>query len=170
MTPSRTTLAAQIRCPQDRVQLQKLRQRLEYVTLQKGAITERLTRTVERIQRGVDKAYAFVDLLEEPGALYKQLPDNVRRELLSAFFSRLDVRVTDRDVTIDSQRTELNEVLHDWRTHNQLSTQTHTPTKTKRASRDLAEGSSSDLYRLTQSKGLNIHQMVGLTGFEPATP
>lgn len=52
------------------IAVEKLRQRLEYVTLQKGAITEKLTRTVERIRHGVDKAFAFVDLLEDPDALY----------------------------------------------------------------------------------------------------
>lgn len=42
--------------------------------------------------------------------------------------------------------------------------------KTRRASRTSAEGSSTDLDRLTQSKGLNKPVLVGLTGFEPATP
>lgn len=86
--------------------VEKLRQRLEYVTLQKGAISEKLSRTVERIQRGVDKAHAFVDLLEEPASLYRQLPDNVRRELLAAFFSRLDVQVADQ--TSPSPQNEPN--------------------------------------------------------------
>ncbi|MGF3057584.1 hypothetical protein [Microbacterium sp. YY-01] len=65
--------------------------------------------------QGVEKAYAFVDLLEDHGSLYKQLPSNVRRDLPTAFFSRLDVHVTDRNVKIDSQRTEINEALHDLR-------------------------------------------------------
>jgi hypothetical protein len=152
------------------IAVEKLRQRLEYGTLQKGAITEKLTRTVERIPHGVDKAFAFVDLLEDPAALYRQLPDNVRRELLTAFFTRLDVQVTDREVSIGVERTELNAGLHDWRAQNRLSASAHTPTKEKRASRASAEDSLSDLYPLTQSKGLNKPVLVGMTGFEPATP
>jgi hypothetical protein len=150
--------------------VQKLRQRLEYVTLQKGAISEKVTRTVERIQDGADKAFAFVDLLEDPANLYRQVPDNIRRELLAAFFTRLDVQVTDREVNIGVERTELNAGLHDWREHHRFNLVAHASTKAKRASRTLAEDSLSDLYPLTQSKGLNKPVLVGLTGFEPATP
>lgn len=151
------------------IAVEKLRQRLEYVTLQKGAITEKLTRTVERIRHGVDKAFAFVDLLEDPAALYKQLPDNVRRELLTAFFTRLDVQVTDREVSIGVERTELNAGLHDWRAQHRLSASAHTPTKKKRASRIPAEDSLSDPYPLTQSKGLNKPVLVGVKGLKPST-
>ena len=42
----------------------KLRERLEAVTMQKGAVAEKLARTGSRIQRGVDRVYASVDLLD----------------------------------------------------------------------------------------------------------
>ena len=51
-----------------------------------------------------------------------------------------------------------------------LSASAHIPTKEKRASRIPAEDSLSAPYPLTQSKGLNKPVLVGMTGFEPATP
>ncbi len=146
----------------------KLRQRLQDVTLRKGAIAERLAKTAERIQQGVDKAFAYADLLEEPGRLYQTVPDNVRRDLLGAFFKRLLARITDGDLTVTSERTEVNATLHDWRAQHHLSEAAEEPRKTKRAPRDLAEGSPSVLHRVIQSKGLNKPVLVGVTGFEPA--
>lgn len=149
--------------------VEKLRQRLQDVTLRKGAIAEKLAKTAERIQQGVDKAFAYVDLLEEPGRLYQSVPDSVRRDLLGAFFKRLLVRVTDGDLYVSTERTEVNAILHEWRAHHLASTAEKTGTK-KRASRDLAEGSHSVPLRSIQSKGLNKPVLVGMTGFEPATP
>ena len=149
--------------------VEKLRQRLQDVTLRKGAIAEKLAKTAERIQQGVDKAFAYVDLLEEPGRLYQSVPDSVRRDLLGAFFKRLLVRVTDGDLYVSTERTEVNAILHEWRAHHLASTAEKTGTK-KRASRYLAEGSLSVPRWPTQSKGLNKPVLVGLTGFEPATP
>ncbi len=148
----------------------KLRQRLQDVTMRKGAIAERLAKTAERIQHGVDKAFAYADLLDEPGRLYQTVPDSVRRDLLSAFFTRLLVRITDGDLTVTSERTEVNATLHDWRAQRHFAGEVETARKTKRASRDLAEGSHPVLHRAIQSKGLNKPVLVGLTGFEPATP
>ncbi|MGN6200157.1 hypothetical protein [Humibacter sp.] len=90
---------------------------------------------MERIQHGVDTVYAFVGLLEDPAALYRQLPDNGRGDLLAAFFSRLDVQVTDRNVTIGAERAELNAALHDWRAEHRLASTAETPENKKRASR-----------------------------------
>lgn len=99
----------------------KLRQRLETVTLQKGLVSEKLMTTVERIQRGVEKAFAYVDLLDDPGALYQRLRDNVRRDLLAAFFKRLFVRVTDGDLDIATEQTEVNAALHESQAHHHLA-------------------------------------------------
>lgn len=68
-------------------------------------------------------------------------PDSVRRELLSAFFTRLNVQVSGRDISIGAERTEINEVLYDWHDQHQLNAASHTPTKSKRAPRELVEGS-----------------------------
>lgn len=88
--------------------VEKLRQRLQDVTLRKGAIAEKLARTAERIQHGVEKAFAYVDLLEEPDQLYQSVPDSVRRDLLGASFQRLLVRVSDGNLEAIPERTEVN--------------------------------------------------------------
>ena len=122
------------------------------------------------VQRGVDRVYASVDLLEKPRELYESLPDSARRNLLGAFFKKLNVLITEDGLHLTSERTEINEAFHEWQTHHRLTSAAHTPTKTKRASRIPAEDPASVPYRLTQSKGLNKPVLVGLTGFEPATP
>lgn len=91
----------------------KLRDRLESVTMQKGAIAESLARTGSRIQRGADMVFAYVDLLDDPAELYDSIVDSAKRDLLSAFFDRIDVLVSDDDLRISPQRTEINEALHD---------------------------------------------------------
>jgi len=139
----------------------KLRERLEAVTLQKGAVAEKLARTGARIQRGVDRVYASVDLLEKPRELYESLPDSARRNLLGAFFTKLNVLITEDGLHLTSERTEINEAFHEWQTHHRLTSAAHTPTKTKRASRIPAEDPASVPYRLTQSKGLNKPVLVG---------
>ncbi len=152
------------------LQVDKLRQRLQDVTMRKGAIAEQLAKTAERIQHGVDKAFAYAELLEEPGRLYQTVPDSVRRDLLGAFFKRLLVRINDGGLTVTSERTEVNATLHDWRTQHRFAIAAEAAEKRRRAPRDLAEGSPSVLHRVIQSIGLNKPVVVGLTGFEPATP
>ncbi|WJX99924.1 zinc ribbon domain-containing protein [Curtobacterium sp. 458] len=148
----------------------KLRDRLESVTMQKGAIAESLARTGSRIQRGADMVFAYVDLLDDPAELYESIVDSAKRDLLGAFFDRIDVLVSDDDLRISPQRTEINEALHEWKSQHSFNSQPETFEETRRASRISAEGSPADLNRLTQSKGLNKPVLVGLTGFEPATP
>lgn len=76
--------------------------------MQKGAVAEKLARTGARIQRGVERVYASVDLLEKPRELYEGLPDSARRSLLGAFFKRLNVLVTEDGLHLTSERTEIN--------------------------------------------------------------
>ncbi|WP_341210606.1 recombinase family protein [uncultured Microbacterium sp.] len=147
----------------------KLRERLEAVTMQKGAVAEKLARTGARIQRGVDRVYASVDLLEKPRELYESLPDSARRNLLGAFFKKLNVLVTEDGLHLTSERTETNEAFHEWQTHHRLASASHMPTK-RTAPRGAAGSCSYSQNRLTQSKGLNKTVLVGMTGFEPATP
>ncbi|MGN7970218.1 hypothetical protein [Microbacterium sp. 22296] len=104
-----------------------------------------------------------MDLLENPGDLYSSLAGNTRRDLLAAFFRRLIVYVEDDGIHIRPVRTDVNEALHDW--------QANTATTNERASRVSAEGSSSSTNpRDNLSNGLSNNQLVGMTGFEPATP
>ena len=148
----------------------KLRERLESVTLRKGAIIESLARTGSRIQRGADMVFAYADLLDDPAELCDSIPDSAKRELLGAFFDRIEVLVTNDNLRIAPQRTDINEALHEWQSRGRLESSAHVAQKLNRASRKSAEGSLSDLQPLTQSEGLSKPVSVGLTGFEPATP
>jgi len=141
----------------------KLRGRLNDITLQKASIKERLAETETHLRSGAERVLAYVDLLENPGDLYTSLAGNPRRDLLAAFFQRLIVHVEDDGLHIHPVRTDVNEALHDW--------QANTPTTNERASRVSAEGSPfSTIQRDSSSNGLSNSQLVGMTGFEPATP
>ncbi|WP_082822809.1 recombinase family protein [Microbacterium sp. T32] len=141
----------------------KLRGRLNDITLQKASIKERLVKTETHLRSGAERVLAYVDLLENPGDLYVSLAGNTRRDLLAAFFQRLIVYVEDDGLHIRPIRTDVNEALHDW--------QTNTHAANERASRVSAEGSPfSTTQRDSSSNGLSNSQLVGMTGFEPATP
>ncbi len=67
----------------------QIREKLQSLMLQKGAVEERLALTNEHLCVGADRARAAVDLLREPGRLYRALPEPSRRELIQALFRRL---------------------------------------------------------------------------------
>lgn len=74
----------------------KLRTRLEKTVLEKAAAAERLELTTERLRYGAEKASAYIELLREPGTLYRNAPDPARRDLLGALFACLLVHVDAR--------------------------------------------------------------------------
>ena len=148
----------------------KLRDRLEFVAMQKGAIAGSVARPGSRIQHGADMVFAYVDLLDDPVELYDSIVDSAKRDLLGAFFDCIDVLVRDDDLRVSPQQTEIDEAVHEWKSQHSFNSQPETSGETRRASRISAEGSSADLNRLTQSEGLNKPVLVGMTGFEPATP
>ena len=86
----------------------KIRERLERTTLQKDALQEKLEQTADRLQYGADTALAFLDLLKDPGELYLRAADQVRRDLISAYFDRLVVRVVDDVIRLEGERNQLN--------------------------------------------------------------
>ncbi|QAY74264.1 recombinase family protein [Agromyces protaetiae] len=147
----------------------KLRERLEQVSLKKGAIQEKLAHTEERLHYGAELVLSHVDLLANPIDLFNRVPDHVRKDLLGALFTHLVVQVDDDKITISSERAEVNDALHHWDAQRHLAAEEHTPAK-KKAPRISARGSLSTSETVHLSKGWNILNMVGLTGFEPATP
>lgn len=56
--------------------------------MERRRITERLDRTTQDLMAGADTLTGFMTLLGAPQELYRQAPDNVRRQLNSAFFER----------------------------------------------------------------------------------
>ncbi len=144
---------------------------LDAIALQKAAIAEKLSRTEDRLRFGAEQVLAFVDLLERPGELCERVPEALRRDLLLALFDKLRMLDDVDGVGIESDRSEINETLHEWQARHFLASQEDTTTKKKRASRISAEGSlTSTSTGLNESNGLSNSIMVGLTGFEPATP
>ena len=126
--------------------------------------------TQERLNYGAELVLAYVDMVADPIELYNRVPDHVRRDLLGAMFTQLVVHVEDDTLVIDSERTEVNGALHAWNAQRRLSEQLdESPTK-KRIPRISARDSLSTFEKVPLSKGWNILNMVGLTGFEPATP
>ncbi|WP_420364227.1 hypothetical protein AAEP80_09595 [Curtobacterium sp. L3-7] len=91
--------------------------------------------------------------------------------MLLAFFSKLRVYDGPEGLRVESERTEINDPLHAWQAQQRHAAADHVADKSKRASRISAEGSlSSTSTGLNESNGLSNSIMVGLTGFEPATP
>lgn len=66
----------------------KLRERLEQVSMKKGAIQEKLTHTEDRLSYGAELVLAHVYMLANPIELFNHVPDHVRRDLLSVHCSR----------------------------------------------------------------------------------
>ena len=89
----------------------------------------------------------------------------------SRFFSKLRVYDNPGGLRVESQRTEINDTLHTWQAKQRHTATDHVADRKKRASRIYAEGSlTSASTGLNESNGLSNSIMVGLTGFEPATP
>ena len=95
----------------------QLREKLQQLMLQKGAVEERLARTNESLRVGADCARAAIELVRDPGALYRALPETSRRELIQALFHRLYAEITDTDILTSNERTAGNDALHTLSTH-----------------------------------------------------
>lgn len=83
------------------------------------------------MQYGADTALAYIDLLAEPGELYKRASDTVRRDLLSAYFEHLDVYLHDEGLKVDAGRNEANVTVRGLTSATQPATEPHTARKTK---------------------------------------
>ena len=123
----------------------------------------------ERLHYGAELVLAHIDLLANPIDLFNRVPDHVRKDLLGALFTHLVVQVDDDKITLTSERAEVNDALHHWDAQRHLAAEQHVSTK-KKAPRTSARGYLSTSGKVPLSKGWNILNMVGMTGFEPATP
>jgi site-specific DNA recombinase len=74
----------------------KLKERLRTIALERGSIQERLERTDKDLERGASTILTYLELLAEPGNLYDRSPNNVKRQLLEAFFAALRADIGDR--------------------------------------------------------------------------
>jgi len=53
---------------------QKLREKPNVITMQRGAIEQKLARTDDHLRAGAEKPLAYIDPLEQPGALFAEAP------------------------------------------------------------------------------------------------
>lgn len=151
------------------VDIPKLREKLEQTNLQKGAVQERLARSAERLKYGAETALAYLQLLRDPVTLYRNAPDEVRRDLLEAFFDRLRVYEDEDGLHMEAERNEVNRAFHDLAA--EIVSGAHGQSKAKaKAPRDSA-GSLAENNSLTSSfaHGLNKSTMAGVPGLEPRT-
>ena len=145
----------------------RIRERIEKTTLQKEAIKEKLDVTVDRLRYGTDTALAYIDLLSEPGNLYKQASDAVRRDLLTAFFEHLTVRVEDNRIQVVGKRRAVNVRLHEISGELKLA---ETQNQTEKTRTPLAqEGSSVRPIASSFDHGSSNVRMAGVPGLEPRT-
>ncbi|MEX8032570.1 hypothetical protein AB6V29_06020 [Microbacterium sp. 20-116] len=68
-----------------------LREKLNQIALQKGAVAEKLERTLASLDAGVKRAHAQLDLPQDPAHLYRMSPGNVRRDVLCGLFRKLTI-------------------------------------------------------------------------------
>lgn len=140
----------------------KIRERIERTTLQSEAIREQLEVTLDRLQYGSETALAYIDLLREPGYLYQRASDTVRRDLLTAYFSRLVVRVDGNRVQITGERNQANRQIRELQGHSALEER---KTKTPRPK----AGSSKESKSSSFDHGSSKNRMAGVPGLEPRT-
>lgn len=146
----------------------KLRAKLEETTLQKGLVQEKLARTTDRLRYGAETALTYLQLLRNPGELYRNAPDNVRRDLIEAFFHRLRVYQDGDTVQVEAERTSVNQAFHDAAALVRAARQAHSGNQ--RTPRKSA-GSSGDNSRMPihLAFGLNKSTLAGVPGLEPRT-
>ena len=143
----------------------KLKERIRTIKLERASIEERLSRTDIQISRGAQTLLTQLDLLAEPGTLYRNSTDSVRRQLVEAFFSMLLGNESDESIEVRGVQRGLISELRDAASP---SIKSRSPRLSTRAS---ALSTSADLLlNHFRGPGLNKAALVGLTGFEPATP
>ncbi|MTE24723.1 hypothetical protein [Microbacterium sp. ZXX196] len=76
-----------------------------------GVTAEKLEQSVERLHYGAETALAYLDLLSDPAELFTSAKDDVRRELLAAFYTRTRVYRVPEGVMLDVELPDANEVF-----------------------------------------------------------
>ncbi len=151
------------------VAVPKLRSKIEQTTLQKEAVKERLELTSDRLKYGAEKALAYLELLRDPGELYRGAPDAVRRDLLAAFFNRLIVYVEDDHIRVESDRNEVNTAIRELHARAGLTEVRHAQIKTKTPRRQAGSSVVEEPRTSSFDHGLSKHHLAGVPGLEPRT-
>lgn len=145
----------------------RLRAKLEETTLEKGLVQEKLERSSDRLRYGAETALAYLQLLRNPGELYRNAPDDVRRDLLEAFFNHLRVYEDGEGIRVEAERTDVGQAFHDAaatvRSARRVASE-------KKGTPRRSAGSSGNLEKPVHlALGLNKSIMAGVPGLEPRT-
>lgn len=87
----------------------RLRERIRSVKIEQADLKNRLTRTDDVLERGAKTRMTYVEILADPGRLYRDSPNRVRRLLLETFFTWVKV---DEDLTVKAN-SEMREAVQD---------------------------------------------------------
>ncbi len=153
---------------------EKLKDRLRVLALERAALRETLTQTDSKIERGVATIMTYLELLAEPGRLYRHATENARRQLLEAFYSQIRLNA-EIDVFAD-ERESVAELRDGARAMHEFKSSPRTQEgSTERKNPGLSTGASAfetsvgllaDLFR---SFSLSKATLVAGAGFEPTT-
>jgi site-specific DNA recombinase len=139
---------------------EKLTERIKAIKLERGKLNQRLADAdATDAQTAAQRINALLDLLARPRELFRALPDDLRKVLGALNFDKLYIDADDPDSPA---------ITHD-------EPAAHTAPLRQYLSERQTEGhkppSSNEPQALIKSaQGSNSCSMVGLTGFEPATP
>lgn len=147
----------------------KIRERIETTTLQAEAIREKLDVTLDRLQYGADTALAYIDLLGEPGDLYQRASDTVRRDLLSAYFSKLIVRVEDNKIQITGERNDANRGIREVHSRQDAASADRAPRTTKPPRSRAGRSENKRTMASSFDHGSSNVRVAGVPGLEPRT-
>lgn len=142
--------------------MSKIRERIEKTALQRSAIEEKLEFTAERLRYSADAALAFLQLLADPGRLYSGASDAVRRNLLTAFFTRLVVYVTDDGIKVESVRNDTNNSLRELNGRIRLARENHQFEKTKTPRTSARSSVSTESRTGSLDHGLSNYDLAGI--------
>jgi len=154
----------------------KLKERIRSIKLERASIEEGLGRTDAQITRGAQTLLAYLELLANPADLYRNSEDGVRRQLLEAFYSelfadedsdRITVRGAERPIVAELH--EAVKALRDQAAAATIATKRSSPRSSTEAT-SVVSTSVALFSGHFRGLGLNKAALVGLTGFEPATP
>jgi site-specific DNA recombinase len=146
----------------------KLKQRLQLLKIERGALEDRLSQTDASLAHGAQTLATYVQMLANPGRLYASADDSVRRELLDAFYEAIQL---DLDDNIEASATR-RDAIEDLRSAERAY---RSDRASKSSGPHLAmgatalESTSGSLSKFFRTLGLSKTNLVAGTGFEPAT-
>lgn len=87
--------------------VEKVRERLNKIQVQKAALTQRSTDSGEFVRQESELISNYLRLVEQPGVFYANANDNVKRRLVAAYFWRIWVDDDGHKINIEAESQEI---------------------------------------------------------------